>query len=90
MCRWAESHRKWPDGKPWYEDPYGALWVGACIPEDQQARMKKWKEQVRHAFECNIELTFEFKGLQLVRLAAQSTVAYAVPLVALAPPLPSI
>lgn len=45
-CRWAESHRKWPDGKPWYEDPYGALWVGACIPEEQQAKMKAWKEQV--------------------------------------------
>lgn len=45
FVRWAESHRKWPDGKPWYEDPYGALWVGACIPEEQQARMKKWKEQ---------------------------------------------
>ena len=46
ICRWAESHRKWPDGKPWYEDAYGALWVGACIPEEQQAKMKAWKEQV--------------------------------------------
>lgn len=64
-CRWAESHRTWPDGKPWYEDTYGALWVDACIPEDQQKRMRQWKAEVwdstcsQHSFCVSLQVLWQ-------------------------------
>lgn len=55
VCRWDESHRRWPDGRALYNDPYGGLWVDACIPEPEQKKMRSWKAQVRgpgHGHAC--------------------------------------